>query len=33
MWYATWPRRGKFTLATTPCTWSPNEVAHCLVSS
>jgi hypothetical protein len=23
----------KFTLATTLCTWSPNEVAHCLVSS
>jgi hypothetical protein len=24
---------GKFTLSTTLCTWSPNEVAHCLVSS
>jgi hypothetical protein len=24
---------GKFTLATTLCTWSPNEVAHFLVSS
>jgi hypothetical protein len=27
------PSWGKFTLATTLCTWSPNEVAHCLVSS
>jgi hypothetical protein len=24
---------GKFTLATTLCTWSANKVAHCLVSS
>jgi hypothetical protein len=24
---------GKFTLAITLCTWSPNEVAHCLVLS
>jgi hypothetical protein len=24
---------GKFTLTTTLCTWCPNEVAHCLVSS
>jgi hypothetical protein len=24
---------GKFTLATILCTWSPNEVTHCLVSS
>jgi hypothetical protein len=23
----------KFTLATTLCTWSPNKVAHCLMSS
>jgi hypothetical protein len=29
-WVSSW---GKFTLATTLCTWSPNEVAHCLVSS